>query len=42
MKKFAEIDQRYKLDMDFESVPRLYERFALTFPKLTLASGTDN
>ena len=34
--RVAEINQRYKLDMDFESVPRLCERFALTFPKLTL------
>jgi mannose-6-phosphate isomerase-like protein (cupin superfamily) len=34
MQKFAEINQRYKLDMDFESVPKLCERFALTFPKL--------
>ena len=42
MEKFAEINQRYKLDMDFESVPRLCERFALTFPKLVLASGIDN
>ena len=42
MEKFAEINQRYKLDMDFESVPRLCERFAFTFPKLTLTSGTDN
>jgi mannose-6-phosphate isomerase-like protein (cupin superfamily) len=34
LQKFAEINQRYRLDMDFESVPRLCERFGLTFPKL--------
>lgn len=32
--KFAEINGRYALDMDFESVPGLCERFGLTFPKL--------
>jgi mannose-6-phosphate isomerase-like protein (cupin superfamily) len=32
--KFAEINKKYRLDMDFESVPKLCERFGLTFPKL--------
>ncbi|WP_345158365.1 cupin domain-containing protein [Pontibacter saemangeumensis] len=32
--RFAEINKKYSLDMDFESVPRLCERFGLTFPKL--------
>jgi mannose-6-phosphate isomerase-like protein (cupin superfamily) len=32
--KFAEINAKYSLDMDFESVPKLCERFGLTFPKL--------
>jgi mannose-6-phosphate isomerase-like protein (cupin superfamily) len=32
--KFAEINAQYSLDMDFESVPKLCERFGLTFPKL--------
>lgn len=31
---FVEINQRYQLEMDFESVPGLCERFGLTFPKL--------
>lgn len=34
LKKFAEINQKYSLDMDFNSVPGLCERFGLTFPKL--------
>ncbi len=34
LQKFAEINKRYQLDMDFESVPELCERFGLTFPKL--------
>lgn len=34
MAKFAEINKRYRLDMDFESVPKLCERFQLTFPEL--------
>lgn len=33
-RKFAQINERYRLDMDFESVPKLCERFGLTFPKL--------
>lgn len=32
--KFAEINQKYDLDMDFGSVPGLCERFGLTFPEL--------
>jgi mannose-6-phosphate isomerase-like protein (cupin superfamily) len=32
--KFAEINHKYSLDMDFASVPRLCERFGVTFPKL--------
>jgi mannose-6-phosphate isomerase-like protein (cupin superfamily) len=34
LKRFAAINQKYSLDMDFESVSRLCERFGLTFPKL--------
>lgn len=34
IQKFGEINQRYQLEMDFESVPKLCERFHLTFPKL--------
>lgn len=32
--KFAAINEKYHLEMDFESVPRLCERFGLTFPPL--------
>ena len=32
--KFAEINDKYSLKMDFESVPGLCERFGLTFPQL--------
>ena len=32
MNRFAEISQKYALDVDFDSVPRLCERFGLTFP----------
>lgn len=32
--KFAEINRKYSLDMDFESVPGLCKRFGLTFPQL--------
>jgi len=32
--KFAEINRKYSLDMDFDSVPRLCQRFGLTFPQL--------
>lgn len=32
--QFARINQRYALDMDFDSVPGLCERFGLTFPRL--------
>jgi mannose-6-phosphate isomerase-like protein (cupin superfamily) len=34
LERFAEINRKYALDMDFDSVPRLCERFGLTFPKL--------
>ncbi len=32
--KFQEINQKYALDMDFDSVPMLCERFNVTFPQL--------
>jgi hypothetical protein len=32
--RFAEINTKYALDMDFESVPRLCARFGVTFPAL--------
>lgn len=31
---FARISQKYALDVDFDSVPELCERFGLTFPEL--------
>lgn len=31
---FVRINKKYSLDMDFESVPGLCERFGLTFPEL--------
>lgn len=31
---FAAVNRRYSLEMDFDSVPRLCERFGLTFPDL--------
>jgi hypothetical protein len=34
LQKFAEINAKYDLDMDFDSVPELCERFGLTFPEL--------
>ncbi len=34
LQKFAEINEKYSLEMDFESVPGLCERFGLTFPQL--------
>lgn len=34
VEQFAQINQKYDLDMDFDSVPRLCERFGLTFPEL--------
>lgn len=34
MQQFARINAKYDLDMDFDSVPGLCERFGLTFPKL--------
>ena len=35
LERFAEINAKYSLDMDFDSVPQLCERFGLTFPDLT-------
>jgi hypothetical protein len=32
MQRVEEINEKYRLDMDFESVPRLCERFGLTDP----------
>lgn len=34
LEKFAEINKKYELDMDFDSVPDLCKRFGLTFPEL--------
>ena len=34
LEAFARINDRYELDMDFDSVPELCERFGLTFPGL--------
>ena len=34
MEKFVEINRKYDLEMDFDSVPGLCERFGLTFPEL--------
>lgn len=34
LEAFAAINRKYKLDMDFDSVPKLCERFGLTFPEL--------
>ena len=34
LKRFQEINEKYSLDMNFDSVPRLCERFGLTFPSL--------
>lgn len=34
LEMFGIINERYDLEMDFESVPELYERFDLTFPEL--------
>ena len=31
---FAAVNRKYELDMDFDSVPALCERFGLTFPEL--------
>ncbi|SFH51579.1 cupin domain-containing protein [Modicisalibacter xianhensis] len=32
--RFAQINAKYSLDMDFDSVPELCKRFGLTFPEL--------
>lgn len=32
--RFKEINEKYSLDMDFDSVPGLCERFGVTFPEL--------
>jgi mannose-6-phosphate isomerase-like protein (cupin superfamily) len=34
LERFKQINARYDLEMDFESVPRLCERFGLTFPEM--------
>jgi mannose-6-phosphate isomerase-like protein (cupin superfamily) len=34
LEAFARINEKYSLEMDFESVPGLCERFGLTFPEL--------
>lgn len=34
LERFAQINAKYSLDMDFDSVPGLCERFGLTFPSL--------
>lgn len=34
VEQFQRVNAKYNLDMDFDSVPRLCERFGLTFPKL--------
>jgi mannose-6-phosphate isomerase-like protein (cupin superfamily) len=34
MKRFQEINDKYSLDMDFDSVPGLCDRFGLSFPSL--------
>ncbi|MBE0582328.1 MAG: cupin domain-containing protein [Desulfofustis sp.] len=34
VQKFAEINRKYSLDMDFESISGLCDRFGLTFPRL--------
>lgn len=34
LERFARINAKYSLDMDFNSVPGLCERFGLTFPSL--------
>ncbi len=34
LEKFAEINKKYALDMKFESVPELCQRFGLTFPEM--------
>lgn len=34
MEQLAQINEKYAIEMDFESVPALCERFGLTFPEL--------
>lgn len=34
VERFAQINEKYSLEMDFNSVPDLRERFGLTFPEL--------
>ena len=34
LQAFAEINAKYDLEMDFDSIPRLCQRFGLTFPTL--------
>jgi len=38
LERLAQINEKYSIDMDFESVPALCERFELTFPDLGGAS----
>jgi hypothetical protein len=33
-KRFEEINKKYSLEMDFDSVPGLCQRFGVTFPEL--------
>jgi len=34
LERFARINEKYALDMDFDSIPELCQRFGLTFPEL--------
>ncbi len=34
LERFAQINAKYSLEMDFDSVPELCRRFGLTFPDL--------
>ena len=34
LERLAEINEKYGIEMDLESIPRLCERFGLTFPEL--------
>ena len=40
MARFAEINSKYTLEMDFDSVPRLCERFGVTFPQISDGSAS--
>ena len=39
MEAFVRINENYRLDMDFDSVPELCQRFGLTFPKILESLG---